>query len=87
MKTRAEMTVSSDTIPEKQSRRKRKERRTEAIQKGIESTIPVVNENYRNATHFITPQTDFIRLFSENFGIKTEEVPGLCLSGLHTCGK
>lgn len=45
-----------------------------------------VNENYKNATHFITPQTDFIKLFSENFGIDTSEVPGLCLTGLHTCG-
>lgn len=73
---------------EKQSRRKRKERREAAKLKPIESqtVVPDINENYRNATHFITPQTDFIKLFSDNFNIKTEEVPSLCLSGLHTCG-
>lgn len=71
---------------EKQTRRKRKERRATAIKEGIEPKPAVINENYKNATHFITPQTDFIELFSENFDIATEEVPGLCLSGLHTCG-
>lgn len=86
MKNRAEKTNSSDLPPEKQSRRKRKERRAAAIRQGIEPNPPVVNENYKNATYFITPQTDFIELFSKNFGISTEQVPGLCLSGLHTCG-
>lgn len=86
IKTRAEKTVSSDVPLEKQTRRKRKERRAAAMQQGIEPKPPVVNENYKNATHFITPQTDFIGLFGENFGIKSEDVPGLCLCGLHTCG-
>lgn len=49
-------------------------------------TAPDTNDNYKNATHFITPQTDFIHLFSKHFDIDTDDVPGLCLTGLHTCG-
>lgn len=72
---------------EKQSRRKRKLRREAAKSEPAEpKTSPDIIKNYKNATHFITPQTDFIQLFSDNFNIKTEDVPGLCLSGLHTCG-
>lgn len=42
--------------------------------------------NYRNTTHYITPQTDFVGLFSENFMRSREDIPGFCLTGLHTCG-
>lgn len=86
MKTRAEK-VANDVPIEKQTRRKRRERRKAAKQQSIDTKAePVVNDNYKNATHFITPQTDFIKLFSENFGIDAADVPGFCLSGLHTCG-
>lgn len=42
--------------------------------------------NYRNTTHYITPQTDFFELYSENFMKPKEDIPGFCLTGLHTCG-
>lgn len=58
-----------------------------AKQQCVVAKSSVVNEkNYKNVTHFITPQTDFVTLFGEQFGIKIEKVPGLCMSGLHTCG-
>lgn len=85
IKTVAEKNASGEPV-EKQTRRKRKERRKAQMQLTESKTSPDINDNYRNATHFITPQTDFIKLFSENFNMKTEEVPPLCLSGLHTCG-
>lgn len=82
MKSEAEK-ISNDVLIEKQTRRKRRERREASNYVKLE---PVKNDNYKNATHFITPQTDFVKLFSENFGINACEVPSLCLSGLHTCG-
>lgn len=86
MKNLAEKEATDQPI-EKQSRRKRKERRQTALKNNIAPKItPDVNENYKNATHFITTQTDFIQLFSENFNITTDDVPELCLTGLHTCG-
>ncbi|XP_031637289.1 methyltransferase-like protein 25 [Contarinia nasturtii] len=85
MKTKAEKKANNELI-EKQTRRKRKERKKVTLEQGINPKAPVINENYKNALHFITPQTDFIKLFSENFNIESDEVPGLCLTGLHTCG-
>lgn len=84
MKSKAEKVANNEPL-EKQTRRKRKERK-KAMKEIVEPKTPVSIENYKNTLHFITPQTDFIHLFSENFGIKRDEVPGLCLSGLHTCG-
>lgn len=83
MRTKAEIIADGNT-PEKQTRRKRKEKRAKKLQD--EPVPPVTNDNYKNATHFITPQTDFIKLFGDNFNMHADEVPGLCLSGLHTCG-
>lgn len=83
MKLEAEK-IASDVLIEKQTRRKRRERRKAADNNVTFKSVN--NENYKNATHFITPQTDFVKLFSENFGINANEVPSLCLSGLHTCG-
>lgn len=82
--------AASDKPAEKQTRRKRRERREAAKQQGnIGGTQPSVeiNENYRNAIHFITPQTDFVELFNENFDLASDDdIPEFCLSGLHTCG-
>ncbi|XP_037032231.1 methyltransferase-like protein 25 [Bradysia coprophila] len=41
-------------------------------------------ENYKTSTHYITPQTDFVKLFDQHF--PHENPTGFCLSGLHTCG-
>lgn len=41
-------------------------------------------ENYKTSTHYITTQTDFVRLFDQHF--PQENPTGFCLSGLHTCG-
>lgn len=41
-------------------------------------------ENYKTTTHYITPQTDFIKLFDQYF--PNASAIGFCLSGLHTCG-
>lgn len=75
---------------EKQTRRKRRERREAAKQQedaAETQPLAVINENYKNAIHFITPQTDFIELFNEHFDLTTtHEIPDFCLSGLHTCG-
>lgn len=80
--------MANDRPPEKQTRRKRRERREAAKQQGVDSAQPtvIINENYKNALHFITPQTDFIKLFNDHFGITSDEIPEFCLSGLHTCG-
>lgn len=88
------MAASNDQPPEKQTRRKRREaakKRLAAKQQGDGDTdnnqpTAIINENYRNAIHFITPQTDFIKLFNEHFNITSDEIPDFCLSGLHTCG-
>lgn len=79
--------ATSDKPPEKQTRRKRRARREAAKQQGVDTQpSPVINENYKNAIHFITPQTDFIELFNEHFAWSSSERPDFCLSGLHTCG-
>lgn len=80
--------AASDQPLEKQTRRKRRERREAAKLQGVENTKPtvIINDNYKNAIHFITPQTDFINLFQEHFGVTSDEMPEFCLSGLHTCG-
>lgn len=86
MKTHAEK-IANDIPVEKQTRRKRRERREAAMQQSTEAKpVQVINENYKNATHFITPQTDFMKLFCDHFAIEMDEIPGFCLSGLHTCG-
>lgn len=41
-------------------------------------------ENYKTTTHYITAETDFIKLFDQHF--PHEHPNGFCLSGLHTCG-
>lgn len=46
--------------------------------------MDAVKESYKTTTHYITPQTDFIKLFSQYF--PHENPSGFCLSGLHTCG-
>lgn len=46
----------------------------------------LLKENYRNATHYITPQLNFAELFNANFDLTANDTPDLCLSGLHTCG-
>lgn len=51
-----------------------------------QKAVDLLKSNYRNATHFITPQTDFAKLFGDNFDLNVTNVPGLLLSGLHTCG-
>lgn len=88
MKAQAEQLAASDQPLEKQTRRKRRERREAAKRQGVDNTQPtvIINENYKNAIHFITPQTDFVNLFHEHFGVTSDEVPDFCLSGLHTCG-
>lgn len=86
MKTQAEKVVNNEPI-EKQTRRKRREQRKTIIEQSIESKpLSMINNNYKNATHFITPQTDFMQLFREHFGNETNNIHGFCLSGLHTCG-
>lgn len=82
MKIRANKVATNQPI-EKQTRNKRK---ATGKQNTEPKVTPHINENYKNATHFITPQTDFIKLFSEHFDISTDDVPDLCLTGLHTCG-
>lgn len=49
-------------------------------------TASLLKENYRNATRFITPQTNFAEIFCEHFDLNADDMPELCLSGLHTCG-
>lgn len=85
MKSIAEKVANDEPI-EKQTRRKRREQRKARIQQSADREPTVSNENYKNVTHFITPQTDFIELFRKQFNSSAAEVPGLCLSGLHTCG-
>lgn len=69
---------------QKQSRRRRKKQ--EQIDQSIANELPKSNENYKTITHFITCKTDFPKLFRENFTIDATPFPGICLTGLHTCG-
>lgn len=57
------------------------------VQRANEQNAAILlKNNYRNATHFITPQLNFAELFMDNFDLAANERPDLCLSGLHTCG-
>lgn len=82
MKQKAMETLKNQTP----SKSERKQRRREKKKLAADEAKKNAEENYRNATHFITPNTDFTRLFSENFNVLPKDIPGLCLTGLHTCG-
>lgn len=41
--------------------------------------------HYKTITHFITPKTDFFELINQHHS-NENNFPGICLSGLHTCG-
>lgn len=45
-------------------------------------------KNYKAITHYITAQTDFIKLLNDNFPTDDTVTSNIaiCLSGLHTCG-
>lgn len=64
----------------------RKSKRQQSSKFEREQYMSMLDKNYRNATHFITPHTDFLQLFGDNFEMAVDNIPGLCLSGLHTCG-
>ncbi|XP_037044557.1 methyltransferase-like protein 25 [Bradysia coprophila] len=61
---------------------RRKNQSTNEAQLGLSS----IETNYRNVTHYITPQTDFLDLLSKEFNVPKKDIRGLCLTGLHTCG-
>lgn len=85
MKNKAEEIASEKEMVANKMNRRKKQRERRAQKESDESKpIPAINENYKNATYFITPQTNFTKLFNEHF--KTDGSPGLCLTGLHTCG-
>lgn len=42
--------------------------------------------NYKAVTHYITHETDFLRLLYDNAVVLDHSRPAICLSGLHTCG-
>lgn len=85
MKNKSEEIASGKEIVGKKMNRwkNQRERRAQNESNGPKST-PTINENYKNATYFITPQTNFTKLFNDHF--ETQGSPGLCLTGLHTCG-
>lgn len=70
----------------KKQRQKSSDKAADSAEVNKQKTAMLLNENYRNATHFITPRTSFAEIFCEHFDLNTDDVPGLCLSGLHTCG-
>lgn len=72
-----------DKLVKRLSRKKRKS--NETVNEDHVEMQPF-EENYHNVTHYITPQTDFIDLFSKEFNVPRKNIPGLCLTGLHTCG-
>lgn len=51
------------------------------------ANIEITDVNcYKAITHFITDQTDFLRLVYDNDLVAPTTHPAICLSGLHTCG-
>lgn len=81
--------TSQDIEKPKAKSRRRKKKQQKPIENVTQTEVnkmsPLV-ENYRNTTHFITPQTSFKKLFGENFNVLPDHIPGICLTGLHTCG-
>lgn len=65
---------------------KKKQRQQSSEQSNEQNAAILLKQNYRNATHYITPHLNFAQLFIENFGLTSNDAPSLCLSGLHTCG-
>lgn len=85
MKNKAEEIASGkEIVGNKMNRRKKQKERRAQKESNEPTTTPAINENYKNATYFITPQTNFTKLFNDHF--ETDGSPGLCLTGLHTCG-
>lgn len=88
MKTLAEQAQNkpNEVTIEESGRRSR--RRAKTNQKGSKLDVDIKEqlENYKNITEFITVDTDFKQLFLDNFKLESEQAPGICLSGLHTCG-
>lgn len=85
MKNKAEEIASGEEIVgNKMNRRKKQKDRRAHKESNEPKPTPATNENYKNATYFITPQTNFTKLFNDHF--ETKGSPGLCLTGLHTCG-
>lgn len=90
LQRRAEDVRDGQPAPQRQGRR----RKGKPVQTGDANAAAVdqqqtaaLTELYQRSTHFITPQTDFQRLFGEHFpGESTTPAAGFCLSGLHTCG-
>lgn len=90
MKTQAQTIPSSDQKPSNRKTRRNERKRQQQLKtcnlENVEKSTDLIQKNYRNATHFITPNTDFVELFNKNFDMDASNIPGLCLSGLHTCG-
>lgn len=72
---------SNNNTTEKQSEENKK-----YASQSIANEFKAKIENYKNITHFITADTNFNELFKENFELDSNDLPGICLSGLHTCG-
>lgn len=86
MKTKAEELAAGEQSTTKMNRKKKRKERREVKKTTESNSTPAIDENYKNATYFITPQTNFTKLFSDHFDMDANEMPGLCLTGLHTCG-
>lgn len=85
MKTKAEEIAAGKEIAGNKTNRRKKQKERRAQNESNEPVqTPAINENYKNATYFITPQTNFTKLFNDHF--ESDGSPGLCLTGLHTCG-
>lgn len=85
MKSKAEEIASGKAEVGYKLNRRKKQKEKRAQEENIEpNSTPTIHENYKNATYFITPQTNFTNLFNEHFD--SDGSPGLCLTGLHTCG-
>lgn len=86
MKIQAEEKITNPTL-KKGGRRNRGKPKplAEQTDKIVPKTIS--STNYKTITHFITSQTNFLDLFREHFDIEENtNFPGICLTGLHTCG-